>query len=289
MNVGARDDFWESVPVAREAWISLYFISGSIFLILGAIYGVLITRDLRQPSPKIPGFGAANVLFTSATLLRGFGNIGWGIFIVLKETTLNPVIDTTLNGLPGYFMTLSYCLIFFLWCSICVNLLMNDASGFYSNLRNWHTACLSVIGICAASLIIAMAVVRGNTETLHHIEVWSAVIRDLFTFGFIVFFTAKLIRILRNKARLCDFRCDESVMCLMSICISACVMVRASSILIYFYGFVYGHSGDSARRWGLGSLVNTVIGLLVCELTPICVVFAGRRKSGLLSVYDPLN
>lgn len=282
MSVGAREDFGDSFNGPGVAWMMSHIILGVLITTGGFVNFIQVFLFGCQPLQNLPGYQTAAIVLGLATLLRGIC-----IFVWIMSESVNPVIEIILTGIPRYFTAASYCLIIFHWCSFCANLLMDDTSGFCSKLRNWCAACISVIGICALSVIVAMSVVRGNAETLYHIEAWTAVTGDLVTFGFIVFFTAKLITIVRSRARLCDCRCAESFICLMSICIASCVIVRASSILISFYGFVYGRSGDPAKRWGVGNLVNTVISLLVCDLPPSPLVFA-VFLSGVFSVYEPL-
>ena len=289
MDFLSHDKFWDAVSVPRIVWALVYMLPNSVILISGVVYAALVWRDLHQPSPRMPGFKAATIVFIFAVIVRGLGGLAWGILIIVEETSFHPAIDMILNGLPGYIITFSYCFMFFLWCSISINLLMNDASDFYSKLRNWHLVCLMCIGVCACALITARLIVSGYTETLHHVEVWSAVIRDLFTFSFIVVFTARIVAVLRQKTSLLDKKCEEAAMCRMSIGIAICLFVRAASILIYFYAFVYGKGTDPAKKWGVGGLINTMIGQIVCELTPIIIIIRGRKKSALLSVYDPLE
>lgn len=272
-----------------DTWGSFYVIFGIICVILAVVYAVYITFDFRVNTPKMPGFKGAHLMYIISSFSRGIGAFTWGIFILVdKSFFVNNARQVTgwdagLNGIPGYVITIAYCCVFFLWCSICANLLINESSDFYYQLRNTFIFCLAFIS-CLGIIFLALMVTTEKTEVFHQIEIWIAIARDVVACGFIFYYIIRIIKELREK--LFNWKSDEFVMCVMSVSIGVCILVRPISTFIYFYSFA--SNGDEMARWSTGNLVNTVIGQIICELIPIIIVFIGRKKSGLLSVYDPL-
>ena len=283
---GAHDDFWNSVPIPNGVWAATYIVPGLVLILLALVYLIFVIREFGTQSPKLPGWRSAQIIYVFAVIFRGVGWFVWGILIVTKNTSDKGPMDTLLNGLPGYILTISYCFMFFLWCSISVNLIMNDTSDLYYRLRNWHIISLVVVATTGLALIISMAAARNDSQVLHHCEVWFATVRDIFAGCFFIAFTYQIIRMLRNS--LCDRTSNESVLCVMSLQIAISLFLRAASILLYFYGFVYQKNTDTSR-WQTGSFINTIASTVACEIWPILVIFFGRKKSGLLSVYDALD
>ena len=280
------DTFWGATEIPNGVWAATYIVPSLILLFIAFVYIVFVSREFKTQTPKLPGWRSAQIIYIVAVLVRGVGWLVWGILIVTKNTDSKDTVDTLVNGLPGYFLTISYCFMFFLWCSISVNLIMNDTSDLYYRLRNWHIISLVVVSGTGVALVIGMGAAQKDLETLHHCEIWFAVVRDMFTGCFFLVFTRQIIRMMRTK--LCDRKSNEAGLCRMSLQVATSLLLRAISILAYFYGFVFKKSTE-VSRWQAGSFVNTVLSALACELWPILVIFFGHKRSGLLSVYDAID
>lgn len=261
-------------------WCTLYIVVGVYCTCVGVWYSKVMFEEFAKPSPKIPGFKPAHIFFSMFSLLRGITSIIWAILIAAHPTNVHVFCETIINGIPGYALTFAYCFVFFLWCSICMNLLLGDATGTYDKLRMGMAVVLGMLGMAMFVTLIIWIPSKGDIETTRLVEVVMAVVRDFLTSFFIFGFALRISCALRT--RICDMHSDESHIVLMSFGISICLFLRGFSILVFY------KLDDRHERWGTGSLINTMFAQLFCEVAPITIIAFGRKKTGLLSVYDPV-
>ncbi|OHT10659.1 hypothetical protein TRFO_04161 [Tritrichomonas foetus] len=282
-----------------RAWAAVYFICGSIFIFIGIVYLYYIWKDIRSQTPKLPGYKASQIVFIIAALFRGIGWVSHASLII-SESPFTADIQPVTIGFPGYILSISFCLIFFLWCSIAVNLLINDLSGFYEKLRNL-LAFLLVAVLITAAISIGITIyceviartsdekhqMEQSADIAHTIEAVNAILRDYVTAFAFLYYSVKIIKLL-NKP-LFSLRSNESVYCLMLLGLTAALFVRGTSIAVYLGCFFFRSANDSDEpntEWTYGSLVNTIISAIFAEILPNLMIFFNRRRSGLLSVYD---
>ena len=85
------------------------------------------------------------------------------------------------TSLPGYFISAAYCIIFFSWCSVCIEVMEKKSSRFYGKSRCVLAILLSVIlSLSLVSILIFFFIGGEKFEKVSHIsEAICATIRDI--------------------------------------------------------------------------------------------------------------
>lgn len=268
-----------------ELWIGSYMTCGIICLGIGVLYAIFVARDLQSSTPKLPGYKSSQIVFIIACLFRG---IGWIIFAILiinnGDFDIEKYLSPILLGIPGYILTISYALLFYLWSSICVNLIANDSTtGLKEIFKKTLTITLTIIVTLACALIgvtIFFLFLESEdlAKSIHIFEGSLAVMRDFATGSIILFFTIRIIRMLQRP--FCSSKSNESIYCWMLLCIIGALYIRCISLIIFLKFHIDGPDEK------ISNFLNTFITAILAELLPCFMVFITRRRSGLLSVYD---
>lgn len=272
----------------RTEWTILYAILFIIFLLLFVAYLINILPDMRSPTPKLPGYQISQVLFLIALAERFVGYLVWMILYQCNKTL--PKLSAVFCGIPGYIMTIAFCQIFFLWCSISMNLILNDSSNYFQTIGKWSGIVGALIGSLGVVFILFLSFtpnVNPSWEKKYHtMEVCLAIVRDLICAAFISIFLYDIIR--KLKRPLCHLRSTSSSLSVMSLLLIASLVVRAVSTIVYFI-ITNGTNKQNYRKRQRESFVNTVLGQVLGEVLPCYMIFRNRKKTGLLSVYDELT
>lgn len=266
-----------------EKWVILYSILGAIFLILFFYYGLYIIPDLRAFTPKLPGYRSSQILFLVSLFLRAVGYIVWAALFKDHRDDHSAIISTIFCGIPGYVLTISYCLIFFLWCTILANLILNDSSNYFKKIGFWSFAIGLVIVIMCIILIIV--VILTDKNNYGNYEVSLAIGRDILTALVFIYFCSDMIK--KHKKPM-NTLSTASTLSWLSICLIISLIIRAISTVLYRWAPSFGFK-NGKPDYGTGSFINTLIAQLVGEIIPCFLISINRKKSGLLSVYDEFD
>lgn len=269
--------------IPYQTWGSSYMICGGACIGIGIFYCFNIYKDLRSLTPKLPGYKISQILFILAVFLRGIGWFIYSIFYFTKSQNLIEVLSPILIGLPGYAITISYVYLFYLWSSICVNLIANDSTtGFNRKFKISVNVSLAIIVISGSALVIItiyhMIMIKDNYIIIHIIEGVTATIRDFVIATIILFSTRNLIQM--SEKPLFSLRYNESIYCWMLICILSALYIRGLSIILFIFIL------DKNWNGFLTDYLNTFITALISEIYPCFMILFNRKRSGLLSVYD---
>lgn len=270
-------------------WGISYLICGILCLVIGIMYSIFIIKDIRSVTPKLPGYKISQIFFIIACCLRG---AGWTIHsLVSRFSSQNLQLVSALTiGLPGYILTISYVLFFYLWSSICVNLILNDSTtGFKRNFKkivNLAVGIIVFLGVILMILILIELIMNDKKHDnfmlwVHFVESVIAILRDFIICSIILIETLKLINM--SEKPFFSFRFNESVYCWMLIYVVIALYIRAFSIIMYQV-IVFDKSTQS-----LADYFNTFITAVLSEIVPCFMILLNRRRSGLLSVYDLLE
>lgn len=282
----------EYPEISLSIYSTTYLIIGVIILIIGLSYFIYVLRDLTDLTPKLPGYVCSQATFIVVASIRGLGYIIYaGICFYDKSLASGSASDIAQPftiGLPGYFMTISFYLLFFLWYRICVNLLFNDSRGKFDDIRYFIAAAF--VAVCAFGLVFLIISVCANNhinlqKASHVVEVVLATVRDFGSALLFLIYTFKNIWFKMTKPRL-TFAKNESIYCMMIFSLAGALLIRFGSLVIY--AVKYLNAADICIPQSIGNYLNTLITSIISEIAPCVIVFITKKRSGLLSVYDYL-
>lgn len=266
----------------KTEWTVLYALLSAVFLLLFFVYLINILPDLRSPTPKLPGYQTSQNIFLISLFLRFIGYLVWTI--LLQQGNDQIKLSAFFCGIPGYFMTIAYCLIFFLWCSISMNLLLNDSSNYFQVIGKWSGIVGAMIGVLA--IIFLLVLLLFSERHCHTVEMCLAIGRDLICALFVAIFLFDIIR--KLKKPLCHLRSTSSSLSVMSLLLIGALIIRAASTIAYYFLINYKNSSNY-KSFERGNFINTILGQTLGEVLPCLMIFLNRKKTGLLSVYDELT
>lgn len=214
-------------PPISSAWYSAYFTLSAIYIIFTIVYFYYSRYDFCSSSTLKWGKISCG-LFLGALLFKSIGYCVSGTLIIKENHLLkeykkcdetdnksvsdfamvflqilaNPEGDRKLDDLyntyskvfmvfssfPGYCIAAAYCMIFYNWCSICIEVMEKKSSSVYGKSRCVFTSLLIGIGICFILSTLLFCFI-GNKQ-FHIAEAVFAIIRDLsLAIAFIIYLT----------------------------------------------------------------------------------------------------
>ena len=230
-----KQSFCPDYPDIKKLFSYFDYSLGGIFLIYFLIYSIPTIKELCVEPQMIPGGTISQISFMLALLIKGIGIIISGLGIQKDWDFV--LFSLFSNGLPGYFIAMAYCFIFFSWCSVCVQAANRTSKNFFQTSYCILKALIILIwiGFIAAACCVAALYQRNekSSRIAHMIEAGIASTRDLI----IAFaFTIYLFKIREIFGTLhCSFRHSETR--IMSVCIilTIAVFYRSISIEVYTY------------------------------------------------------
>lgn len=266
----------------------VYFIGGIICVIIGIIYGIFIWKDFKTLTPKLPCYKSSQILFVVSVLMRGLGYIAQAIITMQFPDNYKTLYmcDPITIGLPSYLLTISYLFLFYLWISICVNLISNDSTSGLRERTKIVFNCLLIFTLTLGFVLIAVLTLSfiqnyDFTDIIHEIEVLLAIIRDFFTATIILIYSIIIIR-MSNQPLCSNYK--ESAYFWMLLCLVIPLYIRSGSLIFFLYVLMNKIGG---RR--LENFINTSISAFLSEVFPCLMILITRKRSGLLSIYDSIN
>lgn len=225
----------------------------------------------------------SQILFLTSLFLRAIGYIVWASLFKSHSNNKSAIISTIFCGIPGYVLTISYCLIFFLWCEILASLFLNDSSGYFRKIGFWAFG----IGILTTILcvILILIIIFTDKDSYGTYEVSLAIMRDFLTAFVFFFFCCDMIK--KHRKPLTNLS-TASILSWLSICLIVSLLIRAISTILYRWAPSFGFK-DGKPNYGTASFLNTLIAQLIGEVIPCILICINRKKSGLLSVYDEFD
>ena len=283
--------FPDSVP--NKYWIGGYMVCGIICIVIGILYAIFIWRDFKSLTPKLPGYKSSQILFIIGSLSRGIGWTVQAMLIILMKNTDPSKFDPITVGLPGYLLTISYVFLFYLWASICVNLIANDSTtGVRERIKNVVNYVLIFI-LTLGSVLIGITILQifiddDKLKIIHEVEAFIALLRDFITATIILVHTVIIIQM--SEKPLFSLRYNESIYFWMLLCLIASLYARFSSLIYYLYKLIEDNNKDGSDYIkSSGEYINTFITAFIAELLPCFMILINRKRSGLLSVYDIID
>lgn len=264
-----------------------YFICGFVCVLIGMLYTIFIQKDFKSLTPKLPGYKSSQILFIVGSLTRGVGYIAQAIIMIATTENTVKICDPITLGLPGYILTIAYLLLFYLWASICVNLIANDSTtGVRERIKNVFNSLLIFIltlGVVLIGVIILSFVQNYDFKNLvHEIEAFTAFFRDFITATIIFVHSILIIRM--SERPLFSVSYNESIYFWMLLGLVAPLYARSCSLIYYLYTLF--NDKDSCT---VSNFLNTFITAFIAELLPCFMILITRKRSGLLSVYDIID
>lgn len=195
--------------------------------------------------------------------------------------------DPITVGIPGYLLTISYVYLFYLWASICVNLIANDSTTGVreriKNVVNYVLIFILTLGTVLIAIYILQIIIADNKYIyIHAAEALIALIRDFITATIILVHTVIIIQM--SEKPLFSLRYTESIYFWMLLCLIASLYTRFFSLIYYLYKLLKDENSKSGSEF-----INTFITALISELLPCLMILINRKRSGLLSVYDIID
>lgn len=270
--------------VSSYIWSGSYIVYSTICIIIGGLYTLLIYRDIMSLTPKLPGYKLSQMFFLAGIFSRGIGWLIQAILYLYQTNVILEIISPITIGLPGYILAISYVLFFYLWSSIYLNLISNDSKGYRKEFKATFNISLLIMLVFGSSIIgvtVYQLFKKTDNHLIHYIEGFIAITRDFFIATII--FIKSLAMINMSEEPLCSSNFNESIYCLMLLCISLSLYIRSYSILIYILVLFNNNLG------GVTDYFNTFFSAAFSEFFPCFVIFITRKKSGLLSVYDLID
>ncbi|KAK8886947.1 hypothetical protein M9Y10_037982 [Tritrichomonas musculus] len=198
-----------------SGWYATYFFFGATYALLLFIY-LFFTRDFCFSNSSL--FAKLSYwFFIFALIIKSTGYFMSGGLIIDNNHLMtkyncscsnsneclekdlynhfnkNQVIFLFTSALPGYVTSAAYCMIFFSWCSICIEVMEKKSSAFYGKSRCVLLSLLIaiVIGFLITTITSAVSATRNYADIAgiaHFVEAVIAVIRDIsVSIAFIVY------------------------------------------------------------------------------------------------------
>ena len=265
-----------------------YFTCGGLCVLISILYAILIWKDFKSITPKLPCYKSSQILFIIGCLIRGLGYIAQAIITMFFYDKYNILYmcDTITVGLPGYILTIAYLFLFYLWASICVNIISNDSTGIRERTKiifNCLLIFILTLGVVLIGIVILAFLQNYNfADLVHEIEVLTAFFRDFITATII--FVQSILIIRMSESPICSTSCKESVYFWMLMGLAIPLYIRSGSLIFLLYCIL-----KKIKSRVISNFLNTFISAVISELFPCFMVLITWKRSGYLSVYDTID
>lgn len=277
----------ELLPIYFEGG---YLICGTLCILISLLYTIFIWSDFKSLTPKLPCYKSSQVLFIIGCLIRGLGYISQAAITYLYSDDYNIIYmcDTITVGLPGYIITIAYLFLFYLWASICVNIISNDSTtGIRERTKTVFNCLLTFIltlGVVLIGIVILAFLQKYDfVDLAHEIEVLTAFSRDFITATIILVQSITIFKM--SKKPLFPINSSkESTYFWMLLGLIIPLYIRSVSLIFLLYAILNKIEGRM-----LSSFLNTFITAIISELFPCFMILINWKRSGFLSVYDTIG
>lgn len=266
-----------------------YAICGFLCVLISLIYVILIWSDFKSLTPKLPCYKSSQILFIVGSLIRGLGYIAQAVvyFLYYDDYNMLYMCDTITIGLPGYIITIAYLFLFYLWASICVNIISNDSTTGIRDRTKLVFNCLLTfiltLGVVLIGIVILAFLQKYDfVDLAHEIEVLTAFFRDFITATIILVQTISIFKM--SEKPLFPISSKESIYFWMLLGLIIPLYVRAGSLIFLLYAILTKIKGRM-----ISNFINIFVTAIISELLPCFMILFTWKRSGLLSIYDTIE
>ncbi|OHT06366.1 hypothetical protein TRFO_05553 [Tritrichomonas foetus] len=214
----------------QVGWIITCSILSVMFFILLVVYLYFSRNDFRKPTQPLTK--ASYITYILAVLFRSIGYACQAGILGLSDSILHERIYMFISSFPGYMTAAAYCIIFFSWCSICIECMEKKTTKMFERIRIILIILLAIIIVFFISIIIVIFnISQKHIGLINTIEAAFAIFRDI---AVSVAFVGYLISIWKLFVNPCSFLDNyESTITTLCVTITSALIVRVISILVY--------------------------------------------------------